>query len=656
MSFFYDLNAKLNNIGEEQKELNAGKPVAKKTPVREALETTLAQDYKKLWEESQGPYELYNPKHPKFKDNYDEWMANNPGKTLSDFIGAMKEREKERKHGSVEEGYGEESDEFELPKKLGKSKTNPIKLQDLLDRQAEREAEKGFDDFDFDFEKPKHATGSISTVRGRKDSGRLDSIDSDVDDLDEGQMGEDQQMMEYLKRRAQKENAHMVAVNGKNPAHPGIEFEEDGPHGKPQWLIDVQKDAERKAGQDVEECDMYESTKPVYVRKANLAESDDMTKNQIHTIRRAARALESIIRADEEVPEWVKSKITIANDYLKTVRDYLESAMERQVEKMTGREGVTSELDEKITKKTSAGEIISDFEKSKNPKFAGKSKEERKKQALGAYYGMHPEKSNKEESVKRDDKAERAGKRVAKDIEYDEKVKDKIHGKKRDSEDSKAERAGKRVAKDIEYDEKKKAKKVKETTTSGSVAPMAVKSGKGAGGVGKGIYDSINRKVESLISEEFDVSMSKKFDNSGEDASHITIDATGAEADMIKDLLRNAGIDAHVDQDMSHDYEHEETCDSCGHHSCECGDEHSDTDELALGEADVDVSENNPDWPTQNEFSDDALQYSGGINGPKSTGQATVPVLASQKERQMSENVTIERSLFDLYKAIADRT
>lgn len=652
MSFFYDLNAKLNNIGEEQKELNAGKPVAKKTPVREALETTLAQDYKKLWEESQGPYELYNPKHPKFKDNYDKWRAKNPGKTLSDFIDAMKKRE----HGNVEEGYGEESDEFELPKKLGKSKTNPIKLQDLLDRQAEREAEKGFDDFDFDFEKPKHATGSISTVRGRKDSGRLDSIDSDVDDLDEGQMGEDQQMMEYLKRRAQKENAHMVAVNGKNPAHPGIEFEEDGPHGKPQWLIDVQKDAERKAGQDVEECDMYESTKPVYVRKAKLAESDDMTKNQIHTIRRAARALESIIRADEEVPEWVKSKITIANDYLKTVRDYLESAMERQVEKMTGREGVTSELDEKITKKTSAGEIISDFEKSKNPKFAGKSKEERKKQALGAYYGMHPEKSNKEESVKRDDKAERAGKRVAKDIEYDEKVKDKIHGKKRDSEDSKAERAGKRVAKDIEYDEKKKAKKVKETTTSGSVAPMAVKSGKGAGGVGKGIYDSINRKVESLISEEFDVSMSKKFDNSGEDASHITIDATGAEADMIKDLLRNAGIDAHVDQDMSHDYEHEETCDSCGHHSCECGDEHSDTDELALGEADVDVSENNPDWPTQNEFSDDALQYSGGINGPKSTGQATVPVLASQKERQMSENVTIERSLFDLYKAIADRT
>lgn len=53
----------------------------------------------------------------------------------------------------------------------------------------------------------------------------------------------------------------------------------------------------------------------------------------------------------------------------------------------------SEEMDEVITKKTSAGNIIKDFEKSKNPKFAGKSKEQRKQQALGAYYGMHPEKS-----------------------------------------------------------------------------------------------------------------------------------------------------------------------------------------------------------------------------------------------------------------------
>jgi hypothetical protein len=43
--------------------------------------------------EGQGPYELYNPKHPKFKANYDKWLAKNPGKKLADFIEAMKKRE-----------------------------------------------------------------------------------------------------------------------------------------------------------------------------------------------------------------------------------------------------------------------------------------------------------------------------------------------------------------------------------------------------------------------------------------------------------------------------------------------------------------------------------------------------------------------------------
>ena len=62
---------------------------------------------------------------------------------------------------------------------------------------------------------------------------------------------------------------------------------------------------------------------------------------------------------------------------------------------------------------------------------------------------------NEEKTVTRDNRAEKAGKKVTKDIEYDEKVKDKIHGKKREPEDQKAEKAGRKVTKDIEYDEKK---------------------------------------------------------------------------------------------------------------------------------------------------------------------------------------------------------
>jgi len=55
-----------------------------------------------------------------------------------------------------------------------------------------------------------------------------------------------------------------------------------------------------------------------------------------------------------------------------------------------------------------------------------------------------------ESTEKEDDKAEKAGKKVAKDIEYDENHKGK--------DDDKAEKAGKKVTKDIEYDDKKDKK------------------------------------------------------------------------------------------------------------------------------------------------------------------------------------------------------
>lgn len=62
----------------------------------------------------------------------------------------------------------------------------------------------------------------------------------------------------------------------------------------------------------------------------------------------------------------------------------------------------------------------------------------------------------------KDERAEKAGRKVAKDIEYDERKKDGIHGDKRGKEDDKAEKAGKKVAKDIEHDEKvSEAKKAK---------------------------------------------------------------------------------------------------------------------------------------------------------------------------------------------------
>jgi hypothetical protein len=61
---------------------------------------------------------------------------------------------------------------------------------------------------------------------------------------------------------------------------------------------------------------------------------------------------------------------------------------------------------------------------------------------------------SEESTAEKDDKAEKAGKKVAKDIEYDEGHKGK--------DDDKAEKAGKEVKKDIEYDDKKDKKKIDE--------------------------------------------------------------------------------------------------------------------------------------------------------------------------------------------------
>jgi hypothetical protein len=60
---------------------------------------------------------------------------------------------------------------------------------------------------------------------------------------------------------------------------------------------------------------------------------------------------------------------------------------------------------------------------------------------------------SEESTAEKDDKAERAAKKVAKDIEYDEGHKGK--------DDNKAERAGSKVKKDIEYDDKKDKKEKK---------------------------------------------------------------------------------------------------------------------------------------------------------------------------------------------------
>jgi hypothetical protein len=209
-----------------------------------------------------------------------------------------------------------------------------------------------------------------------------------------------------------------------------------------------------------------------------------------------------------------------------------------------------------------------------------------------------------ESTDKKDNRAERAGKRVAKDIEYDEKKKDGIHGKKRGAEDDKAEKAGKKVAKDIEYDDKKDEVKEDEPKKSNSKFKF-----------GGSVYETLDAQLETLITEGMSVTVNMSQDDEhGEGRKNITVNADGEDAERLAELLQMAGISQQSSGDV--------------------------------------IDENDPNWPSNTETSDNALQYSGGLNGPKSTGQTTIPVLASQLRRQVSmeESAKVEQNLLNLYR------
>jgi hypothetical protein len=125
---------------------------------------------------------------------------------------------------------------------------------------------------------------------------------------------------------------------------------------------------------------------------------------------------------------------------------------------------------------------------------------------------------------------------------------------------------------------------------------------------GKGIYDSWNRELEGMIAESINVSVNMSTNNeTGTPSKNITVSADGEDADRLSELLMMAGMgNAPTTAEGS----------GCGSRKME--------EQLA----------NSAD---NTEYADtDTLvnQYSGGLNKPKSTGQTTTPVIASQIDRQ----------------------
>ena len=373
--------------------------------------------------------------------------------------------------------------------------------------------------------------------------------------------------------------------------------------------------------------------------QAEYNDEAGMTKDSLHTIVRHAKELESALRDNENLPEWVQEKIGQIKGMMSSVTDYIISTHERDAEQQVMPEvappgakaermvkGIKKSLskDGHLSGKDKAIAYATTWKARKDGKVEEAGLEKHSTSALKAATGKDrtadqksgipanfPTAQLKAELAKRTKgKVDEAGKPDFLDLDKDGDKKEPM----------------KKAAKD------KKDEKVDETTVSGSVATATTSGKSSSGGMqfGKGVYEGFNNQVESMITESIDVADTIA-ENEGKT---ITVTASGPEADMLMQLLKAAGLSGQS-----------QGC-GCGQTPCSC-----ETVDEAYG--DTDETLNDPDWPTDTETlaaQPELRTYSGGLNGPKSTGQTTIPVVASQERRLHSESVELERNLFKTWK------
>lgn len=320
-----------------------------------------------------------------------------------------------------------------------------------------------------------------------------------------------------------------------------------------------------------------------------------MGRNEIHTMMRNAKQLEQMLGNNDNLPEWVQKKLSLASDYMQTIADYLASEKETDAEDQSGEE---MELAEK------------------------KSARSKPKQSSG-------NDGNLANNAKPYDKVTRG------DVVAGRLGKDEMGGKKKSTKPS-----------------AKKEEEVEESTTAGSVAtaPTSGKAGKAGMSFGKGIYDSIDRAVERQINESMNISMSMNNEGGGAGQT-LTITATDEDATQLAQMLKMAGLGG--GEDMSHGEDDladqirqaeqghsgaafggEEVCADCGMSDCGCNEVVDET----YGDNVVDM--NSPNYPTNTEQAENNFGYSGGVNKPKhdvaGNGQSTVPVTAVRAQDELS--------------------
>ena len=215
--------------------------------------------------------------------------------------------------------------------------------------------------------------------------------------------------------------------------------------------------------------------------KDEYDEEGEMVKSQARTIEDAAKELQEILDDDENLPEWVQKKVTLAKEYIDTARDYMKANPDEE-------------------------------ESEENPEELD------------------------EEAVSRDQQ-EAAG--AALSAKRGETLVSKLVGASKEMYDSMTEKELEDFAgtKHKGLPEKVKKKKTEETTVAGSVAPGGDAAGKSIYG-NPSIYESFNNRVESMITESMSVNVS----SSTEGEPTVSVSATGEDANMLAQLLQLAAV------------------------------------------------------------------------------------------------------------------
>jgi phage anti-repressor protein len=107
------------------------------------------------------------------------------------------------------------------------------------------------------------------------------------------------------------------------------EEKQKGVDGKACWKGYKRMGTKQKGGKTVDNCVKMEDHGPedpdaVYNR-GEYDREGDMAKDQLRVINDAAKELYAMLDVDENLPEWVQKKITLAMDYIDTARDYMKA-------------------------------------------------------------------------------------------------------------------------------------------------------------------------------------------------------------------------------------------------------------------------------------------------------------------------------------------